>query len=211
MRVTSKLLSLTCVGLLWATSSSCVFAQTAPQEMPAGSYTLDQTHASIVWRVSHLGLSDYTGRFNSFDATLDIDPNKPEKAQLNATINPLSLDTPYPENSETDFDKKLSEGKDWFNAIEFPSITYRSERITLTSPTTAEVQGVLTLLGVSKPLTLNVTFKGAMQSQPFSKKPTIGFSAHGTIKRSEWGFDTYVPNIGDDVHIQIDAELAKAS
>lgn len=178
-------------------------------ELPSGTYALDKTHASLTWKVSHLGLSNYTARFTDFDVTLNLDTQNPEGSSVIATINPTSLETDYPNPEEHDFDKKISTGEEWLNAVKFPEITFTSTKLEKTGESTGKMTGDLTFLGVTKPVTLDVTLNGAMLEQPFSKKPTVGFSAHGTLKRSEWGFDTYVPNIGDEVEIIIETELAK--
>lgn len=200
-----------CQALLTAVTfflfSAVTHASTPYAEMPAGAYQLDKRHAQLHWRVSHLGLSNYTARFTDFDATLTYDPKNPEKSTLTATVNPLSLETDYPTPEETDFDKKLSEGKDWFNGTKFPVITFKSTKLTKIDDKKGTLTGDLTFLGVTKPMTLDVTFNGAMAKQPFSKKPTLGFSAVGKIKRSDWGMTQYVPNIGDEVELLIEAEF----
>lgn len=180
-------------------------------DMPAGVYNIDQTHAQIIWQVSHLGLSDYTARFSEFDAQLTFDPKNPENSKLEATIDPTSIKTHHPKSEDTDFDKELAQGEGWFNAGAYPDIKYVSNSITKTGEHTGTMSGDLTFLGVTKPLTLDVEFNGAMEEQTFSKKPTLGFSAKGSLNRSEWGMDKYVPNIGDEVKIMIEAEFAKAA
>ena len=180
---------------------------TVYQEMPAGVYKLDETHASLIWKVSHLGLSDYTARFTKFDADLTFDPENPENSSLTATVDPTSIKTDYP--GEKDFDKELVEKETWFNAGEYPEIKFVSTNVEKTGENTGIITGDLTFLGVTKPLTLDVTFNKALAKQPFSGKPTLGFSASGTLERSKWGMDTYVPNIGDTVELLIEAEFAK--
>ncbi len=189
--------------------SSFAATVTPIEEMQAGVYKLDDTHASLTWRVSHLGLSNYTARFTKFDADLTFDPTNPENSKVVAIIDPTSIETDYPNAEEKDFDKKLVEGEEWFNAPKFASIKFESTKIVKSSDSTGKMHGDLTFLGIKKPVTLDVKFNNAMEFQPFSKKPTLGFSANGTIKRSEWGFDTYVPNIGDEVEIIIEAEFVK--
>ena len=179
------------------------------QTMPAGTYQLDKTHASLTWKVSHLGLSNYTARFTNFDAEILFDPKNPEQSTVKATIDPSSIETDYPYPQEKDFDKKLVEKEEWFNANQFPEIIFTSTAITLNGDNTAVMTGELTFLGVTHPVSLDVTFNGAMKKQPFSKKPTLGFSASGSLKRSDWGMATYVPNIGDKVMLLIEAEFAK--
>ncbi|MEM6781707.1 MAG: YceI family protein [Pseudomonadota bacterium] len=178
-------------------------------QMPAGVYELDKTHASLTWKVSHLGLSDYTARFNTFDASLTLDPANITQSSVNVTISPLSIETDYPNADEKDFDKKLTEGEDWFNVGAFPEITFASTAIEQTGENTGKVTGDLSLLGVTKPVTLDVVFNGAYESKPFANVPAVGFSATGTIKRSDWGFDTYVPTIGDEVELLIEVEFEK--
>lgn len=181
---------------------------TAAKDMPAGQYVIDKTHASLIWKVSHAGLSNYAARFTEFDSTLTFDPADVTKSKLVATVNPASIQTDYVAG-ERDFNKELANDEKWFNAAKFPSIRFESTRIEKTGDNTGKIHGNLTLLGVTKPLTLDVVFNGAFAEQPFSKKPTLGFSATATLTRSDWGLDTYVPMIGDKVTLQIETEFAK--
>lgn len=205
-----KRLALSTAAVITMGVASPVFANLTPySEMPAGVYTLDKTHASLTWKVSHIGLSDYTARFTKFDSELTFDPANPEASSVTVTIDPTSIKTDYPYPEKKDFDKKLIEGEEWFNSLAFPEITFTSTSIEKTGENTGKMTGDLSFLGMTKPLTLDVTFNGAYAVQPFSQKPAIGFSAHGILKRSEWGFDTYVPNIGDDVELLIEVEYGQ--
>ena len=194
-------------------SAALAFAAAAPAaaqlagDAPAGTYKIDPTHASVHFKVSHLGLSNYTARFIRFDATLTIDPAKPEAAKLEASVDPTSLRTDFPFADKKDFDKALIEDAKWFNAGVAKSISFKSTGVKMTGAKTADVTGELSLLGVSKPVTLKATFNGGMKEQPFAKKPAMGFSAVGTIKRSDFGMSYLVPNIGDEVQIIIEAEF----
>ncbi len=179
----------------------------AAVEAPTGAYKLDPTHASVTFKVSHLGLSNYTARFSKIDADLAFDAADMTKSKLNVSIDPVSIRTDYPFADKKDFDKKLATDAEWFNAEFYPEITFTSTAVEMTGEKTAKVTGDLTLLGVTKPVTLDVTLNGAMKEHPFVKKPAIGFSATGSIKRSEFGFDKYVPMIGDDVALLIEAEF----
>ena len=208
--MTKRLLTAVIVTLLAGTHMGLAYAADASyQEMPAGIYTLDKAHASLVWKVSHLGLSDYTARFTRFDAEVEFDPESPEKSKVTATIDPSSVRTDYPYPQKEDFDKKLAKKAEWFNADAFPEIIFTSTDITMTGENTAVMAGELTFLGVTHPVSLNVTFNGAMKEQPFSKKPTLGFSASGSLQRSDWGMNIYLPNLGDQVMLLIEAEFAK--
>jgi polyisoprenoid-binding protein YceI len=199
------------VILILSPISSAQAAMTPVDEMPAGTYTLDKAHASLTWKVSHLGLSNYTARFTSFDATLDFNPTDPEKSKLNVTVDPTSLETDYPFADKKDFDKVLIDEQQWFNTRNFPKITFESITIERTGDNTGKVTGDLTFLGVTKPLTLDVVFNGSMAKQPFSKQPVLGFSATTTMKRSDWGMTTYVPTIGDEVELLIEVEFGMDS
>lgn len=178
-------------------------------EMPAGVYALDKTHASLTWKVSHAGLSNYTARFKSFDAEVTLDPKNPAASKVTATVDPMSVETDYVATAEKDFNKNLATEEKWLNAVKFPHIKFESTKIDVTGDNTGKMHGNLTMLGVTKPVTLDVTFNGAYAVQPFSQKPTLGFSAAGKIKRSDWGLDTYIPAIGDEVEVLIEAEFVK--
>ena len=188
---------------------SWVFAKSPFNDMPEGRYSLDLTHASIVWKVSHLGLSNYVARFAEFDASIDYNANNVEASKVYASIDPTSIQTAYPNAEEKDFDEVLANDKSWFNARVFPKIAFVSTDIEMTSDTTASMTGELTFLGVTKAVELAVTFNGAMKLQPFTRKPTMGFSATTTITRSEFGMTKYVPNIGDKVDVMIEGEFFK--
>ncbi len=181
----------------------------AVADLPAGVYTLDKTHASLTWKVSHLGLSQYTARFTDFDATLTLDPANPLAATVSATINPLSVETDYPKKAEKDFNKVLAEGAEWFNGTKFPRISFSSTKLERTGEETARLTGNLTMLGITQPVTLAVTFNGGYTQKPFGAPgvAAVGFSATGKIKRSDWGFTTYIPSIGDEVTLALEVEF----
>ncbi len=196
---------------LLLTPAAAMAQMTPLAEMPSGAYTLDKSHASVTWKVSHLGLADYTARFAKMDATLEFDAKDPTKSKLVATVDPTSIRTDYPNAAEKDFDKKLAQGDEWFNAGKFPEIKFESTKVEKTGEKTGKVHGNLTMLGVTKPLVLDVTFNGAYIKKPFADVPGLGFSATTKLKRSDWGFSTYVPNIGDEVEVLIEVEFHKAS
>ncbi|MGB3455590.1 MAG: YceI family protein [Litorimonas sp.] len=191
------------------TNTAMSAVETPSLTLPAGTYVSDLSHSSIVWKVDHLGLSNYTARFNDFQATLDIDPNAPEEASLMVTIDPASVATGYPFTDRTDFDAKVGGDERLLNSAAFPEITFTSTEVALTGPDTADVTGDLTMLGVTVPLTLDVTFNGALESHPFTSRPMLGFSATGTLDRTDFGM-TYLSggSVGDEVQIIVEAEFA---
>jgi polyisoprenoid-binding protein YceI len=184
-------------------------ASASLQNMPSGKYKLDLTHSSVVWKVSHLGLSNYTARFADFDAEIDFNSKKLEKSSVEVFIDPASLKTQYPHSKKKDFDKKLTDDKDWFNTKKFSKITFKSKKIKILDNQNILITGELKFMGVKKEISLKTKLNGAMPKQPFSGKPTFGFSANTVIKRSEFGMKTYVPHIGDEVEVIIEAEFYK--
>ena len=179
------------------------------KDMPAGIYKMDVHHASLTWKVKHVGLSNYTARFKTFDAAITFDPADIEKSSVKATIDPTSLETDYAPTAEVNFNKELGTSDKWLNAGKFPTITFTSTRVERTGENTGKIYGDLSLLGVTKPVVLDAVFNGAYLVQPFNNLPTLGFSATTSIKRSDWGLTTYVPAIGDEVQIIIEAEFNK--
>jgi polyisoprenoid-binding protein YceI len=188
------------------TTSACALAFNAPSTSltatPSGAYEIDASHTSVLFGISHLGFSNYHGRFNTVSGDLNFDPKDPQKSKVNITIDIASIDTNHAE-----LEGKLK-GADWFDAAKFPTATFTSTKVEKLSATTGKVTGDLTLHGVTKPLTLDVTFNGAADN-PFSKKHTLGFSAKGSIKRSDFGISQHIPAVGDEVALSIEAEMQK--
>jgi len=180
-------------------------------ELPAGVYSLDKNHASLIWKVSHAGLSKYTARFKSFDANITLDPTDITKSSVIAVIDPTSVETDYDSasNNGKNFNEELSMGEQWLNAGKFPQITFKADRVEKTGENTGKIHGDLEFMGMTKHVVLDAVLNGAYLNQPFNKKPTLGVSATTTIKRSDWGLSTYVPAIGDEIEIIIEGEFNK--
>lgn len=176
-------------------------------DMPAGTYSVDPNHTSVVWKVDHLGLSKYTARFLTIDGTLEFDPAAPEASKVSITIDPASVHTGFPDPDYEDFDKVLGEDAIWFNSGEHPEITFTSTALDMGDGRKGTLTGDLTFLGVTKPVTLDVTFNGATPAKPRTEEAALGFSATAKISRAEWGLDTYAPAIGDEVELLIEAEF----
>jgi polyisoprenoid-binding protein YceI len=181
---------------------------------PPGEYKLDNTHASVTFRVNHLGLSRYTARFTDIAGKLNFDPANPAAMSVEATVDPNSLETDFPLD-EPDFDAELT-GPQWLDAGRFPTITFKSTKVEPTGANTAKVTGDFTLHGVTRPLILDVTFNGGYAAGGMDPSGArIGFSAKGEIKRSEFGIAYGVPAAGtnfgvsDAVEIIIEAEFTQ--
>lgn len=184
----------------------------APTSPPAGEYSLDKAHGSLFFRVSHLGFSHYTARFSRFDAKLQFDPEHPADQSVTATVDARSIQTDYPFPA-LDFDAQLQSAA-WLNAAAYPQMSFRSTKVELTGPKTARIIGDLTLRGVTHPVTLETTFNGGYGANPYDPGGArIGFSAHGSLKRSDYGMTFGIPapgtefGVGDQVEVIIEAEF----
>ena len=169
---------------------------------PQGAYVLDPAHASVNWSLSHSGLSFYTARFDDISGALDFNPNAPTQSRVDIRIDPKSVST-----GDTEWDETLTTDGRYFDADTYPEIRFVSTTATTNSANTGQVTGDLTLRGVTKPVTLDVTYNGAGKSFG-NPGATLGFSAIGKINRSDWGMD-YLTNfgIGDEVTLRIEAEF----
>jgi len=168
----------------------------------AGNYALDPAHASVVWSVSHVGLSNYTARFDDISGTLSFDPLSPEDSQVDIRIDPTSVST-----GDVEFDETIAVDRSYFNARTYPEIRFVSRGITLTGENTGVITGNLTFRGKTLPLSLNTVFNGAGKSFGHKGK-TLGFSATGTLLRSNFGLTTLSNfGIGDEITVRIETEF----
>ena len=176
---------------------------------PAGAYVIDKTHASVVWKIKHQGLSFYTARFTGMDAQLDFDPTDVAKSMLTATIDPKSVETDFAKTRHAtdtrDFNAEIASPQ-ILNAAKFPTITFTSTKVVKTAADKGRVTGNLTLLGVTKPVTLDVTYVGD-RPDPRTKKHKVGFSASGAVKRSDFGMTFGGGFLGDEIQLLIEAEF----
>jgi polyisoprenoid-binding protein YceI len=187
-------------------------AKVEPITAPAGDYVLDKDHTSVNFRVSHLGFSHYTARFTRIDGKLHFDPANPTAQTVEATIDARSVQTNYQGPPKVDFDSQVE--RDFLHADQHPQITFRSTKIDMTGPRSAKVTGDLTLNGVTRPVTLETTFNGGYPPNAMDPKGArIGFSAHGVLKRSDFGVTYGLPapgsNMGvfDEVEVIIETEF----
>lgn len=185
----------------------------APVDVPAGAYTIDQAHTSVLFRVSHVGFSNYTARFKKASAQLQFDPKNFAASSVTVNVETKSLETDYPNVAEHDFNAQLT-GEQWLDAAKFPQITFRSTNIEATGPRTMRIHGDLTLHGVTRPMVLDARFNGGYAGHPLDKNARIGFSARGTLKRSEFGISYGIPEpgstfgVGDEVEVIVETEFS---
>jgi polyisoprenoid-binding protein YceI len=161
----------------------------------------------VIARVTHMGVSLYTLRFDTLAASFDYDAAHPEAAKVEASVDPASLDAiPIPNN-----DPSKAFAEEFLTVSKFPKATFVSTQLQKGAGNGGTMSGDLTLMGVTKPVTFDVTFVGAgheVVPLPFGVH-AAGFTATAKIKRSDFG-STYLNNlIGDDVTLEIDAEFDK--
>lgn len=208
MRRTRHLFVGFAAAAMLALGGSGLAREVRPIEAPAGTYGLEKTHASLIWRISHMGMSNYTARFKNFDATLKFDPKDFSRSSVQASIDLGSVETDFVPAEGRDFNAELR-SEAFFNVAKFARASFASTRVTRTGPRSMRVLGDLTLLGVTRPATLDVTLNGSMKSHPFAKVPALGFSARGSIQRKAFGLNPMpqLTGVADDVAIVIEAEF----
>lgn len=170
----------------------------------ADRYEFDKAHTSILFFVEHMGLSEMQGEFRAFDGELAIDPEDLTRSSVSVSIDAASIDM--------DVDK-LNEHlktKDFFDVANHSKLAFRSSKVEVRGENALAVTGDLTLLGVTRPVTLEVKLK-RVASHPFAKRPALGFHAEATIQRSDFGMNYIVGAVADVVKIRIDGESIQAA
>jgi polyisoprenoid-binding protein YceI len=174
--------------------SICFFCSAYASEV----FTIDPSHSFVLWHISHFGFSNPTGKW-MVNGSLILDEKKPQESKVNVTIQVGDNITGIPK-----LDEHLR-GKDFFDVSRFPIATFSSNNVVLTSKKSAKVFGTLTVHGISKPVILHVKLNKVAIS-PIDNKKTIGFTANTTIKRSDFGINTYLPGLGNEVRLDIELE-----
>lgn len=176
--------------------------------MTTSTWAIDPTHSSIEFSVKHMMIAKVKGTFHSFEATVEADPADLTTASIQFTIDVSSVDT-----RNADRDNHLRSA-DFFDVETYPSLTFRSTAIAKTGEGEYDVTGDVTLHGVTRSETFQVTFEGAGKDPWGNEK--VGFSGKGSLKRSDYGLtynaalETGGVLIGDEVKIAIELEAAKA-
>lgn len=172
-----------------------------PADVQAGTYAVDPDHTQVAFSVGHMGISPFAGTFSGAAGSLTIDPAKPEAATVNVTVSTASVQT-----TSTKLTGELNSA-DWLDTAKFPTATFRSTSVR-TMGAGAEIQGELTLHGVTKPVTLRARLFGA-GANAMSKKPSVGFLGRIAIKRSDFGVTKYPTLVSDETVLVINAAFQK--
>ena len=173
-----------------------------PTVQAADTYALDKPHTQIKFSVNRGGWTRIAGWFSKFDGSVNFDEADVGKSSVNATIQTGSINTGFAKR-----DAHLR-SPDFFNAKEFPTMTFKSTKIEKTGAKTGIMSGNLTMLGVTKPVTLDVVFNRKAIS-PRNKKTFAGFTAKGKINRADFGMKFILKAVSNEVQIEIQALTVK--
>ena len=172
-----------------------------PADVAAGTYAVEPYHTQVMFSVSHMGISPFAGTFSGGTGTLVVDPAKPDAATVTVTIPTKSVQT-----TSSKLTEELNSA-DWLDTAKYPDATFTSTAVHTRGPG-AMIEGMLTLHGVTKPVTLYARFFGA-GTNPMSKKASVGFLGRIAIKRSAFGVSKYVPLVSDDTVLIVNAAFEK--
>lgn len=171
-------------------------------ELKGGQYRLDKTHSSLNFKLDHLGLSKIVGRFNEVDGSLEFDPDEPTGMKLTGVISASSIDI-----NNKDLENTLQEA-DWLNTNSYPQIIFNSTSVTAVSNNQFNINGILSMRGTTKPVTLSAIFNGGADNL-ITRKYTIGFSATTKIRRSDYGMDAFSAFAGDMIDVELHGEFQR--
>jgi polyisoprenoid-binding protein YceI len=177
--------------------ASVLSAAAAPE-----AYTFDPAHTEVRFCWNHLGFSRQCAHFVKYEGELLYNQADPEKSSVSVKFATDSIESLVPV-----FNEHLKSDK-FFDTAKFPEITFKSTKFAKTGDKTGKVTGDLTIKGVSKPVTLDVTLNQA-GVHPINKKQTLGIGAVAVLKRSDYGLSLYAPMVSDDVYIEIQTEMNK--
>jgi polyisoprenoid-binding protein YceI len=184
--ITRKLLTALVVAILPALAAS------------AETFQVDPVHSSVNYRIKHMNLSYSYGRFNAIAGTFDLDPADPAKGVFDFTVKTDTIDTGVAKR-----DGHLK-SPDFFNARQFPTITFKSKSVASAGENTYDVTGDLTLHGVTKSVTLKVEQTG--KGPGMGGRGAVGLLTSFTIKRSDFGMKNMIGPVGDDVRVEVAIE-----
>jgi polyisoprenoid-binding protein YceI len=173
-------------------------------DVPSGIYAVDQSHTYITFSYLHQGLSYPLLRATSADGELDYDANNISNSKVNISVAADSIRT-----NVDFFDKELASRK-FFNAEKFPHMNFTTDSYSATSESEGLLSGHITIRGITEPLELAVTLNNALV-HPMLDIPVIGFSATGSLSRSDFGLDRFVPVVSDTVAFNIEIEFLHGS
>jgi polyisoprenoid-binding protein YceI len=168
----------------------------------AAEYAINANHTQVVFTYDHNGYSHLIGRLNQVTGTLEFDPANPVKSSIDVTVPMSSLSTGVP-----GLDTHMASA-DMFDVAQFPTATFKSNKVAVTGKDRLAVSGDLTIHGVTKPVTFDVKVNSTAPN-PMRKTRAAGFDAHATIKRSDFGVSFMLPGVADEVQLAISMEAGE--
>lgn len=177
--------------------------QRDPMIAPRGTYAVDEARTSVTFAVTNGGLGDYVSRFQHASGSLSWNPANLSDSKLSIAVDVNSLASPVPA-----FNQTMLQGNEYFDAPHHPSISFVSKGVQRTGPDHGVLHGDVTIRGVTRPLTLDVTFLGAAADAPGSHH-RIAFAASGRLQRSPFGVTGMIPMMSDEVRLTINAEFVE--
>lgn len=181
--------------------AAAILALTLVPAVAADSYRFDPHHTRPMFEVNHMGYSTQHGRFNRADGQAVLDMAA-RRGSLTFTVDTTSIDM-----GTDDWNKHMM-SDEFFNVAQFPTMSFKSDRLTFEGDRVTGADGQFTLLGVTKPLHVAVNnFHCA--PNPMNKAPTCGADISAQIKRSDFGMTKFIPLVGDEVRIFVPVEAIK--
>ena len=175
----------------------------------AATYSFSKDYTSVRFSWSHLGLSRQSARVMDITGTVEFDPADPEASRVDVLMNASSLSS-----GVRAFDDLLR-SVEYFDAQRHPTIRFRSTSARKMSDRTGELTGDLTVMGITKPVTLYVVWNFSGEHPLAAVNPNYkdiyvaGFSATGVLRRSDWGLSRAVPLVSDEIELTIETELIR--
>jgi polyisoprenoid-binding protein YceI len=189
--------------LISITIMSLLLSFTFHSAVTAGEiYSLDKSHTQIKFSVNRGGWTRIAGWFEKFDGNISFDQENVTTSSVEAIIQASSINTGFSRR-----DAHLR-SPDFFNSKEFPTIKFQSINVEKTGNKTGKMTGNLTMLGVTKPITLDVVFN-RKANHPRNNRVFSGFSARGKLNRSDFGMSFILRAVSDEVLIEIEALAVK--
>lgn len=171
----------------------------------AENYKVDPLHSFPHFAVDHLGVSTMWGRFDKMSGSFTVD-RAGHKGSVELTIETASVTTGDNDKGSRPRtrDEHLRQA-DFFNVAEFPRMTYKSTNVKFNGDAPSEVEGQLTMLGVTKPVNLKID-RWVCKEHPVNKRAMCGGNASGSFKRTDFGMKYGVPALGDEIRLMISFE-----
>ena len=172
-----------------------------PAQVPAGHYVTDPHHGGFILKVQHMGLDQSVFRMDKFSATIDYDPAHPDAARVKVDVDPTSFD-----QGDAAISNEFS--KQFLGAPDHP-VSFVGDHLRRVGKNSGVLSGQLTLNGVTKPFSMDVTFNGLRAGMG---PPRLGFTAKGVVHRADFNVGPKMPlAMVGDVDLDVTMEFTKAA